>query len=194
MKNSLLLIALSLLVLSCSEDFTPKPKGFNHIPLPEHSYIVLSDTNSPYSFEYASIAKVYRDSLGYSDFKQHYKIIEYPEQLCKIHLTYKRIKGSIDTLNSYIGEGYRLLDGHDKKAYGFEEVYDTTDTGLNLALFELEGDVPSQVQFMVHDSTTNFVRGALYFEVATKNDSLAPVINYVREDIRHMLDTMEFKD
>lgn len=193
MKTRLLLIALSILVFSCTQDFTPKPKGFNHIPLPEHSYMLFSDSNALYSFEYADIANVYRDTTHYASYRTNYKIIEYPAQQCKVHLTYKPIKGSVDTLNSYIGEGYRLLDGHDKKAYGFEEVYDTTAKGLNLALFELEGDVPSQVQFMVHDSTTNFLRGALYFEIATKNDSLAPIINYVREDIRHMLNTLEFR-
>jgi gliding motility-associated lipoprotein GldD len=53
--------------------------------------------------------------------------------------------------------------------------------------------VPSQFQFYVTDSTTHFLRAALYFRTALKNDSLAPVINYMKEDMLHMLETLEWK-
>ena len=79
-----------------------------------------------------------------------------------------------------------------KKPMAFDEVYDTTNLGYQLAAFELEGDVPSPFQFMVHDSTSHFLRGALYFQVATKNDSLAPVINYVKRDIHHLIETVDW--
>ena len=55
--NNLLLAVLAFVIIGCTEDFTPKPKGFNHIPLPKHSYVLLTDSTSPYSFEYAKIAK-----------------------------------------------------------------------------------------------------------------------------------------
>jgi gliding motility-associated lipoprotein GldD len=60
-------------------------------------------------------------------------------------------------------------------------------------LFLLKGEVPSQVQFLVTDSTDHFLRGALYFKMADKNDSLAPVIQFIQQDIVHMVQTTRWK-
>jgi gliding motility-associated lipoprotein GldD len=58
---------------------------------------------------------------------------------------------------------------------------------------ELSGEVPTQFQFFVTDSTDHFLRGALYFNTAMKNDSLAPVIEYIKVDMIHLINTLEFK-
>jgi gliding motility-associated lipoprotein GldD len=58
---------------------------------------------------------------------------------------------------------------------------------------ELEGEVPSQFQFTVTDSTKNFMRGALYFNTKVANDSLLPAIDYMKKDIMHMINTLEWK-
>ena len=39
----------------------------------------------------------------------------------------------------------------------------------------------------------HFFRGALYFRTATDNDSLAPVIEYVKTDMVRMLNTLKYK-
>ena len=65
MRYPFLLSLLTGLVLlaSCSAapDFTPKPKGYNRINLPPHSYRELAG-NRPYSFEYSKEAVIKRDS------------------------------------------------------------------------------------------------------------------------------------
>jgi hypothetical protein len=37
------------------------------------------------------------------------------------------------------------------------------------------------------------LRGALYFRTATANDSLAPVIEYIKADMIHLLNTLEWE-
>jgi len=59
---------------------------------------------------------------------------------------------------------------------------------------EIEGDVPSQFQFTITDSTTNFMRGALYFYTKVQNDSLMPAIEYVKKDIMHLINTVKWKE
>lgn len=51
----------------------------------------------------------------------------------------------------------------------------------------------SPFQFYLTDSVDHFVRGALYFSTVPNNDSLAPVINFLKEDINHMIETFEWK-
>ncbi len=196
LKSLLNLFIFSLLIVSCSSessDFVPKPKGFNHIDLPAHEYTKFKEEGFPYTFEISKHAIPENDSVLVEK-KKFYKTISYPKLGYKIHITYKDIKQNEDTLRSYIAEGYKLRDGHDKKAYGFNEQYAQNANGDNVAIFEIEGNVPSQYQFMLHDSTDNFMRGVLYFPIATKNDSLAPVIQYAKEDIQHLINTVEWVD
>lgn len=185
----------ALFVVSCSDkstDFIPKPKGFNHINLPDHKYVEFNEEGFPYTFEMSKFAISEKDSILVEK-KKHYKTINYPTLGFKIHITYKDIKQSEDTLRSYIAEGYKLRDGHDKKAYGFNEQYAQNANGDNVAIFEIEGNVPSQYQFMLHDSTDHFMRGVLYFPIATKNDSLNPVIQYAKDDMQHLINTVKWK-
>ena len=184
-----------LLLISCSDessDFIPKPKGLNHIDLPDHSYNTFQEEGYPYTFEISKYAHPENDSIMLEK-KKFYKTISYPTLGFKIHLTYKDIKKNKDTLRSYIAEGYKLRDGHDKKAYGFNEQYAQNERGDNIAIFEIDGNVPSQYQFMLHDSTDHFMRGVLYFPIATKNDSLAPIIEYAKKDIQHLIQSVRWR-
>jgi hypothetical protein len=43
------------------------------------------------------------------------------------------------------------------------------------------------------DSSRHFLRGALYFNTRVNNDSLAPAIEYMKKDIMHLINTMDWK-
>jgi gliding motility-associated lipoprotein GldD len=51
----------------------------------------------------------------------------------------------------------------------------------------------SPYQFYLTDSTTHWLRGSLYFDAIPNNDSLAPVIDFVKTDIQHIFETMHWK-
>jgi gliding motility-associated lipoprotein GldD len=51
----------------------------------------------------------------------------------------------------------------------------------------------SPYQFYLTDSTRHFLRGSLYFDAIPNNDSLAPVIEYVKTDIQHLFETITWK-
>jgi len=53
--------------------------------------------------------------------------------------------------------------------------------------------VPSQFQFTMTDSTKNFLRGALYFNVRVQNDSLAPAIDFMKKETLHLINTLQWK-
>ncbi len=191
-KYWLLIFTLQiLLVCACSQAYVPKPRGFNRIDLPEHSYVSLPDT-FPYQFEYASTAVIKKDT---SPFAERYWIsIYYPEFNADVQLTYKPVKNSEKLLREYLDDSYKLTAKHQVKAYSIEEKILKTPTGKSVSVAELSGEVPSQFQFHVTDSARHFLRGALYFRTATKNDSLAPVINFIKVDMAHMLNTLVWDD
>jgi gliding motility-associated lipoprotein GldD len=91
-------------------------------------------------------------------------------------------------------DAYTLTAKHQIKASGINEIITRTESGLTAVIAELEGEVPSQFQFTITDSTSNFLRGALYFNTQVHNDSLAPAIEYMKKDIMHMIHTFEWKN
>ena len=87
-----------------------------------------------------------------------------------------------------------LTSKHQIKAAGITEEVMITRSGKHVAFASLSGEVPSQFQFVTTDSAQHFLRGALYFRTATKNDSLAPIIEYLKHDMAIMAGSLEWVD
>jgi gliding motility-associated lipoprotein GldD len=189
---SLVVIALIIgLLWGCSADYTPKPNGFNRIELPDHSYLPLPDT-LPYVFEYSKHAQLLDDDSRISE--PYWIDIHYPTMDADIQITYKPVQNNRALLEEYLKDAYTLTNKHNVKAYSIEENIAVLKSGNVASISELEGEVPTQFQFHITDSTNHFIRGALYFKTATQNDSLRPVIDYLKEDMIHLLNTLQWKE
>ena len=185
------IITLLLCVACENESYVPKPKGYNRIDLPPHQFVPLKEKH-PYFFEYSAHAKILKDTFGIAE--PHWIYVYYPTLGANVQITYKGVEQDPKKFQEFINDAYKLTSKHQIKAEAIEEIIIRTPSGKVANLFELSGEVPSQFQFYISDSTTHFFRGALYFKTATKNDSLAPVIEYVKEDIIHMINTLEWRD
>lgn len=190
------LFLVCILLFACEKTYVPKPKGFFRIDLPEHAYQKLEE-NHPYSFEYSTSAKVQKHQSSIAE--PHWLDVVYPAYKATIQLTYKDLRAEKfenakeKFLNELINDSYKLTSKHQVKAYAIDESIVKTPSGKTVTIFELEGDVPSQFQFYVTDTTRHFIRGALYFRTATKNDSLKPIIEYIKIDIMHLINSLELK-
>jgi gliding motility-associated lipoprotein GldD len=61
-------------------------------------------------------------------------------------------------------------------------------------VYEINGmSAASPYQFYLTDSTRHWLRGSLYFDAIPNNDSLAPVIDFVKTDIQHLFETIRWK-
>ncbi len=179
-----------ILFTCCKKDFMPKPKGYNRIDLPVHKYTYLTDT-FPYMFEYSVHAEISADTSWLHE--PYWINIYYPGIDASINISYKPVYQNADTLDGLLNDAFKLTSKHMIKAYAIDESILKTPNGHTAIISELEGEVPSQFQFVITDSVNHFLRGALYFNTATKNDSLAPSIEYVKKDIIHLLNTLEWK-
>ncbi len=185
----IILVIASISLGACSADYQPKPLGYNRLILPPHEYLMLPDT-LPYSFEYSRHATLLRDT---SRIRENSWIeIYYPQVKSNIHITYKAVT-SEKLLKEFMDDAYKLTSKHQIKAYAINEVITRTPSGKTAVIAELEGEVPSQFQFTITDSTRNFLRGALYFNTKVANDSLAPAIEYMKKDILQIINTLEWK-
>jgi len=190
---SIVIIAGSLLCLWACEDstFIPKPTGFNRIELPSHDYQSI-EGSYPYQFEYSQHAVVEKDSSWMSE--PYWIHLNYKDLGADVQLTYKSLDGDQNKLRELLDDAYRLTTKHQIKAYAIDESILQTPKGHVAVVAELSGEVPSQFQFYSTDSSQHFLRGALYFPTATKNDSLQPVIDFIKVDIVHLLNTLEWTE
>ncbi|MBO3699818.1 gliding motility lipoprotein GldD [Fabibacter sp. E12] len=179
-----------LIISACEEVYLPKPKGYNRIDLPENAYQALPDT-FPYQFEYSSYAQLSSDSNANAD--RYWANLYYKDFEALLQITYKDLAENNNESSTLLNEAFALSMRHDVRAYGIEETLVAMPRGQVASLTQLEGEVPTQLQFFTSDSTKHFFRGALYFNTATKNDSLQPIINFIKKDVLQMLNSFEWK-
>lgn len=213
-RNIMLLLPLLLLVSCGGNDYTPKPKGYMRIDLPEHSYwlvdtLPLADTlywggdtliaiskdkpfhTFPIIFEANQSAEVSEKDapagVTWID-------IMYPKWNGVIFLTYKHLRKPAD-LAAEVDTSYQLLSKHFAFSSGVDErqfvnekehVYATT--------YRVSGqNVASTFQFWATDSVSRFLRGSLYIDCVPNNDSLAPVLEYMQQDLVHLVETLKWR-
>lgn len=189
-KRNFIPLFLLFVLGSCGSDYLPKPKGYNRIDLPERGFTSLIN-DVPYSFEHSVHAKVEPDSFNLAE--KSWINLNYESLGGKVHLTYLALDTDGKDIKTVVNDAINLTAKHQIKAYGIEESMMVTPKGYTGVVAELSGEVPTQFQFFVTDSTKNFLRGALYFNTAMKNDSLAPAIEYIKVDMIHLINTLEFK-
>jgi gliding motility-associated lipoprotein GldD len=182
-----IIILIPIILGSCKEKHTPKPRGFFRIDLPDKEYTKL-EANLPYTFNYASCAKIEFDNS--KNGKNYWINIEYPEINGKIHISYLKINKDFDQI---IEDTRKLAYKHSIKADAInEKVFSNPEKHVHGILYEIEGNAASSVQFFLTDSIDNYLRGALYFASEPNKDSLAPVINFVKEDIKVLIESFEW--
>lgn len=183
-------LSISLWFLLSKETYVPKPPGYPRIVLPTHEYTSLPGY-FPYTFEVSKHAVVTQDTSPRAE--KYWINIHYPAFEADIQVTYKPVKNSPKLLRAYCSDAYKLTAKHQIKASAIQERSFQTRQGHTVIMAELSGQVPSQVQFYTTDRAHHFLRGALYFNTASQNDYLEPVIAFIREDIIHMLHTLEWQ-
>ena len=192
MKKVITLFLLAIMLGACSDEerYVPKPKGYFRIDLPEKSYSTL-DTIGRYKFECPSYATITHDP--HSPNEKNWITIEFNDFKGSLHLTHKDVDGN---LGEYLEDVHTMLSKHLQKANGIRDsLIVNPERNTYGMMIEIDGsDVATPLQFYLTDSTRNFVRGSLYFNFIPNNDSMRPVINYLKEDVKHIISTFEWKE
>lgn len=188
-RLSILITIILITAFACQTNYVPKPAGYYRIDFPEKEYKKF-DTTFPYSFEYPVYSFIVPDT---SKIAEPYWInIVYPDFHAQLHISYKSIHGNLAT---YLEDAHTLVNKHIQKANAIvqREYIDETNKVYGL-VYEIKGsDAASPCQFYLTDSTNSFMRAALYFDLIPNNDSLRPVIDFLKQDIDHMISTFRWK-
>lgn len=188
-KESAILLLLFLTIIGCDSGGVPKPRGYFRIDMPTREYQTL-DSVLPYSFDYPKYSKLEKSLSKTAE--PYWLNVYFPSFNARIHISYKEIE---DNLYELYDDNIRLAYNHVVKADAIEEnVFINDDHQLYGMLFEIKGNAASPLQFFATDSVHHFLRGSLYFQTQPNKDSLAPVIDFLTEDVVHLLETIRWKN
>lgn len=180
---------------ACSEPvYLPKPRAYPKVVYPEKSYVSAEAEYCPFTFERPVYGAIVQDTLFFDEKPLHacWFNLEVPALNAKIHCSYAPI-GSRADFDELVADAFTITQKHNQKASYIEEYrFDRPKERVHGMIFEVEGPVASSYQFFVTDSVRHFLRGSLYFDTQARPDSLAPVIAFLKKDVDHMLETLQW--
>lgn len=180
--NILFLIIICL--YSCGKPNIPKPYGFVRLEIPDTAY-TESPKQLPYSFEISQNA-----TIRYRADEKTWIDIVYPKLNAEIHCSYKPIQNDLRELGD---DAQRFVYNHAGMASAIsEQGYENEYNRVYGVMYDLQGNTASPYQFYLTDSVRNFFRAAVYFNCIPNRDSLAPAIDYIRQDVEHLIETFEW--
>jgi gliding motility-associated lipoprotein GldD len=170
---------------SCADDPQPKPKAFLAMEYPAAEYELIQK-DCPYIFE-KNVHSVVQQARGG---QECWLNLDYESLKGTIFITYQPVRGNLDSL---LTDAQKLPLQHTVKADAIEGARYVNPAQKTYGMFyEVTGDAASQAQFYLTDSVKHFLTGSVYFRAQPNFDSILPAADYLKEDIRHLMETVQW--
>ncbi|HEX5024616.1 MAG TPA: hypothetical protein VFV68_05060 [Agriterribacter sp.] len=210
-NTALPLFLFLILLTSCNSNYTPRPTGYFKVDFPKHEYQLFNEAGYPYSFEYPVYSNIVKDSSLFDDNPDNpYWInVDIPSFNARIYLSYKTIGGksnykvktengfkdstSLNTFENLREDAYKITFKHTAKASSIEDSAFVTPHGIGGVFFTVGGNAATGKQFFATDTVKHFLRGALYFNETPNEDSLHIMYDFLQQDMKYMINTLQWK-
>jgi gliding motility-associated lipoprotein GldD len=178
---------------ACNSKFTPKETGYPAIKLPKKVYLTDAVNGMPYSFDIPAYAVVDKkvSFTGVAQQNTGWMNLQFPTLNATLYISYNEVQK--DKLDVLVRDAYNFANNHSNKASFIEDSAFENPIGLKGVFFHLGGDVASPYQFFITDSSRHFLRAALYFDTTPNADSLAPVIDFLHQDLKQLVQSFHWK-
>ncbi|MBS1510725.1 MAG: hypothetical protein JST86_07795 [Bacteroidetes bacterium] len=210
MMAAMMLPAL-IWVMACNSTYTSKKRGYFKVAYPERKYVRFQQQGFPYTFEYPVYANIIKDSTYFDSNPENpwWINIDFPQFGGRIFLSYKIIGGkamykikqangtykdssAVNTFDNMVNDAYNLTNKNQVITTSIKDSVMHTTNGVTGIYFTVGGNAATTRQFFLSDTTKNFIRGALYFNVTPNSDSIRPVQDFLQKDIEHLINTFQW--
>lgn len=185
MKYFSVIICVLFLFTSCDNEVIPKPKCQLRLSYSIAEYN-KSNTNYPLVFDLNKEATLLNKDNGAIE-------VVYPKMKATIYITYKNVTNDLDDLLTDAQKlTYKL---HVIKANEITEQPFLNQNDKTYGMFyQVGGDAAANALFYATDSTHHFVTASVYFYAKPNYDSILPAADYISNDMRKMLETLQWKN
>jgi len=167
----------------------PKPKGYFRLTTPEVAYQHW-DSVLPFTFDYSKHATL---NFQKKENGVYWIDIYYPSLSAMFKMTYYPVKNNLHKL--MWSEEEQVMFHVERMMTDNIQFSTVNDPNARVfgRLYELEGEkVATPFKFWLTDSTHYFVKSTLYFDFAPNNDSLSPIIDYIKNDALFMIESWQW--
>lgn len=185
-------LLLFVLFSSCKEKSpVPKPLSYLRTELPDHEYFTMKIDNPVVGFS-AEMSTLFSLSKNLADLKYGFQEVDLGAANGTILLYSKRFNTK-DSLFKLINACNDMVDEHKVKAdqIDYVQIKDNKRRVFG-TFFTLKGNVATNFQFYLTDSSSRFIRGELLLNCTPNYDSLRPVIDYLKVDMDRMLSSFRW--
>jgi gliding motility-associated lipoprotein GldD len=99
-----------------------------------------------------------------------------------------------NTFEGLRDEAFKMTFKHTLRASSIEDSLFQTANGVSGVYFKVGGNAATANQFFVTDTLHHFLRGALYFDAIPNSDSIKPVVEFLQQDLRHIIESFKWKE
>lgn len=198
MRIFAILIIAVLFFSACgdSNDYSPKPRGYFRIEFPKKEYKDFVSAY-PFTFKYPAYAKIEKDTQTRIGPKlinmNHLLNMQFPQFNATLHLSYETIT-SKKVFNDLVEDARKFAFKNTVKSSGIDGGdINVPNHKVWGTYYTIDGNVASSVQFILTDSTKNYMRGALYFNNEPRLDSIRPALDFIKKDIAVMIGSFQWK-
>ncbi|HXR80670.1 MAG TPA: hypothetical protein VN763_07125 [Saprospiraceae bacterium] len=188
MRQFFFSIILLGLIASCKDELnTPRPRAYPRVEYPTHELQEFTNSNCPFTFQYPKYAevKMKEDHPCWFD-------LSMPAFKARIHCSYLPVKDRAD-FDDMIKDTYTIAAKINEKSNFMEDARIRNENGVGGLQFKFTGPAASPLQFLLTDTTQHFFKASLYFEAKVNPDSLAPIVEFVEEDVNKMIQSFAWK-
>jgi len=192
MKIRLPIALLLLLVLSCNNgpELIPRPRAYPRILFPDKTYITFEQPGCPFTFDYPGYGIIEAREPISQELDAHscWFDIHMPSFNARLHCSYHAI-GSAAEFDDYVNDAFKIANRISQRANYMNEYRVANTYGTGGLIFEFDGPAASPMHFFLTDSTSHFMKAALYFNTQVRPDSLAPITEFIKDDIAFMINS-----
>jgi gliding motility-associated lipoprotein GldD len=187
MLKSFILFLVLISLFSCVEPSLPKQHAYPRIEFPKHNLETWHIDGAPYSFEKPIYSVMQADTS-----EPFWYNLTYIPFNATLHISYRTFK-SLTELDTLIHDTRNLVFKHTIKASDIPETEINDSNGRSGMYYEIEGETATSCNFYLTDNKSKFFRAALYFNSYTTIDSVGPVVDFIKQDIRQMIKSFKFE-
>lgn len=180
------------MLYGCEEDITPRPTGYPRVYFPAKEYLEYQNPLCPYVLQIPVYSEMLQDEK-YTEGRPCWYNLSFKPFDATLHISYHTYE-SANEYDSLYEDTRKMVYKHIVRADDIEEIdIESQSELLDGVIYQLKGNTATQFNFFITDRDSRYFRGALYFNSKTNPDSIAPVYQFIREDLLHMIHHFKWK-
>lgn len=193
--RGLILFTVLLLFTACKNDniSVPKPRAYPKVDFLQKEMRSTTFENCPFSFDFPSYGELNQARIAKGQEQMDCWFDIYIKTYnARIHCSYIPINKQED-LESYVKDAFTISGQINKRSDYMSEELIENKNGVKGLMMRFEGPAASPCHFYLTDEENHFLKASLYFDTAVNPDSLAPITQYLLQDVDKMIASFKWK-